>query len=110
MSAAENISRNVRRLRRARGWTQAEAAQRFVKITGAPPQSKAAWSAAERAPETGRPKSWTANEVAVLAELFGVPVGDLFEAQPPCRACNDRPPNGFTCNTCGAAGESGETR
>lgn len=104
MTAAENISRNVRRLRRARGWTQEEAAQLFGRIAGAPAMSKASWSAGERAPETGRPKSWTANEVAALAELFGIPVGDLFDPQPPCRACNDQPPAGFTCNTCGQAG------
>lgn len=104
MSAAHNISRNVRRLRRARGWTQEEATQRFAQIAGIPAMTKAWWSAGERAPETGRPKSWTANEVATLAELFEVPVGDLFEAQPPCRACGDKPPAGFTCNTCGTAG------
>lgn len=103
MTAAETISRNVRRLRRARGWTQEEAGQRFAAITGQP-QSKASWSAAERSPETGRSKSWTANEIAALAELFDVGVGDLFDPQPPCRVCGDQPPAGFTCNSCGAAG------
>lgn len=103
MSASENISRNVRRLRNARRWTQEEAAQRFIRITGAPSMSKASWSAGERAAETRRSKSWTANEIAALAELFDVPVGDLFQAQPPCRACEDNPPAGFTCNTCGGA-------
>ena len=105
MTAAENISRNVRRLRRARGWTQEEAGQRLAEITGKP-QSKASWSAGERHPETGRTKSWTANEVAALAVLFDVPVGDLFEPQPPCRACDGEPPAGFTCNTCGAGDAS----
>jgi transcriptional regulator with XRE-family HTH domain len=102
MSAAENISRNVRRLRRARGWKQAEVAEHMAALTGSP-WSAATWGAAERASEAGRTKSWTANEIAALAELFDMPVGDLFEPQPPCRACNDQPPVGFTCNTCGAA-------
>lgn len=102
MSAAHNISRNVRRLRLARGWTQTEAIQRFGKVSGEPKFSVVTWSAAERAPETKRTKSWTANEIAALAETFGVPVGDLFEAQPPCRACDGQPPAGFTCNSCGA--------
>jgi transcriptional regulator with XRE-family HTH domain len=105
MSASENISRNVRRLRRARGWTQAEAAKRFAEVAGAPSMSVASWSAGERAPETSRSKSWTANEIAALAELFDVSVGDLFEPQMPCRSCDGTPPVGFTCNTCGA-GES----
>lgn len=103
MSAAHNISRNVRRLRRARNWTQEEAALRFSQITGAPAMTNASWSAGERAAETNRSKSWTANEIAALAELFEVPVGDLFDRQPPCRACGDTPPAGFTCNTCGGA-------
>ncbi|MEX3206024.1 helix-turn-helix domain-containing protein [Streptomyces acidiscabies] len=103
MTAAEIISRNVRRLRRARGWTQAEAAQKLSAITGQL-LSNVSWSAAERSPETGRPKSWTANEIAALAELFDVPVGDLFEPQPPCRVCGEKPPVGFTCNACGMGG------
>jgi transcriptional regulator with XRE-family HTH domain len=103
VTAAEIISRNVRRLRRARGWTQAEAAQHLSIITGQL-LSNASWSAGERAAETGRPKSWTANEIAALAELFDVPVGDLFEPQPPCRSCGDQPPAGFTCNSCGTGG------
>jgi len=103
VTAAEIISRNVRRMRRARGWTQAEAAQRFTEITGQP-QSNASWSAGE---QVGRPRQrqWTANDIAGLAALFEVPVGDLFESQPPCRACGGEPPAGFTCNTCGTGGD-----
>lgn len=101
MSAAENISRNVRRLRRARGWTQAEAAQRFSTVAGQP-QSNASWSAGEQVGKS-RQRQWTANDVAALSMLFEVPIGDLFEATLPCRQCNDHPPAGFTCNTCGGA-------
>ncbi|MBE4735774.1 hypothetical protein [Streptomyces caniscabiei] len=100
MTAAEIISRNIRRLRRARGWTQAETAQRFSAITGQP-QSNASWSAGEQVGKA-RQRGWTANDIAALAELFGVPVGDLFEPQPPCRACDGKPPAGFACLTCGA--------
>lgn len=107
MSAAEIISRNVRRLRCAKGWTQAEAAKHMTVLTSGP-WSAATWGAAERAPESGRTKSWTANEIAALAELFGVTVGALFGEC--CPTCNYQPPAGFTCNTCGAAGiEGGET-
>jgi transcriptional regulator with XRE-family HTH domain len=103
MSAAETVSRNVRRLRRARGWTQTEAGQRFAAIAGCVPWSVAVWSAAEASGRV-RQRSWTADELAVLAELFRVPVGDLFDPQPPCPVCGDRPPVGFSCNSCGSAG------
>lgn len=99
MTAAETVSRNVRRLRLARGWTQEETAQRYSAVTGQP-QSKASWSAKE---QTGKARqaAWAANEVAAVSTVFGVPVGDLFDPQPPCRVCNDDPPAGFTCNSCG---------
>lgn len=102
MTAAEIISRNVRRMRLARGWTQAETARRFSEITGQP-QSVASWSAGEQVGKA-RQRQWLANDVAALALLFDVPVGDLFEPQPPCRSCNGEPPAGFTCNACGTGG------
>jgi hypothetical protein len=102
VTAAEIISRNVRRLRRARGWTQTEAAHRFSEITGQP-QSNASWSAGEQVGKS-RQRQWSANDIASLAVLFDVPVGDLFEPQPPCRSCGGEPPSGFTCNACGAGG------
>ncbi|MFB8101310.1 helix-turn-helix transcriptional regulator [Streptomyces sp. NPDC056007] len=109
MSAAHNISRNLRHFRRARGWTQAEVSRRFAEITGEAPRSVAAWSAAERSPESGRTRSWTANDVAALAVLFDVPIADLFEERPVCRGCEGEPPAGFTCNACGATGAVAES-
>jgi transcriptional regulator with XRE-family HTH domain len=100
MSAAQTVSRNVRRLRRARGWMQAEAAQRFAEILGVP-QSTASWSAGEQSNKP-RQRAWMANELAALAELFGVAIGDLFDEC--CSKCEGEPPVGFTCNTCGTAG------
>lgn len=103
MSAAHNVSRNVRRLRRAKGWQQDEAASRMTALTGVK-WTNGTWGSAERAPETGRTKSWTANEIAALAELFGVAIGELFiPTEEVCRACQGNPPAGFTCNTCGGA-------
>lgn len=98
MSAAENISRHVRRLREARGWTQEEAGRRLGDFTGRP-WSKASWSAAEA---RTRPYDWPADKVAAVAALFRVPVGDLFAKTLPCVACDGEPPAGFTCNECGA--------
>jgi transcriptional regulator with XRE-family HTH domain len=100
VSAAQTVSRNVRRLRRARGWMQAEAARKFAAILGAP-QSVASWSAGEQ-DDKPRQRSWTANELAALAELFEVAIGDLFNEC--CSKCAGDPPAGFTCNTCGTVG------
>jgi hypothetical protein len=101
VSAAHNISRNVRRFRRAKGWGQDEAAERMTAASGVK-WTNATWSAAERSPETGRPKSWKADEVAALADLFGVAVGALFaDPDQPCPTCGGMPPAGFTCNACG---------
>jgi transcriptional regulator with XRE-family HTH domain len=100
VSAAQTVSRNVRRLRRARGWTQEEAAERFREISGLP-QSKASWSAGEQVGKA-RQRLWTANDLAALAELFGVAIGDLFNER--CSKCAGDPPAGFTCDTCGTSG------
>lgn len=76
MTVAENVSRNVRRLRISRGWTQEEAGERFGAIYGEP-WSKAVWSAAEQTRGV-RQRSWAANELAALADLFGVSIPELL--------------------------------
>lgn len=79
----ETVSRNVRLLRIARGWTQEEAGRRFGELAGAP-WSNAVWSAAER---QTRPRDWTATEIALLSRLFAVPLGDLFKPENPIPTC-----------------------
>lgn len=82
----EIVSRNVRALRIARGWTQEEAGRRFGELTGAP-WSNAVWSAAE---SQTRPRDWTAAEIASLSRLFIVPLDDLFASEssvPTCPTC-----------------------
>lgn len=100
MSAAENISGRVRRLRKLKGWTQAEAVGQFNRVSGEN-WSEASWGLAERVGK-GRQRAWTANEIYALAQLFEVPVGDLFETF--CGRCEGTPPLGFTCNVCGSVG------
>lgn len=41
--------------------------------------------------------------VAIVRALKVDPAAVLRE--PTCRACGDLPPNGFTCNACGAGGD-----
>lgn len=78
---AKNIAANVRRLRRKRGWTQ-EQAGRVMHEHGGPLWSKAGWSWAERSVDGKRVRQFTAHELAVLAEIFEVEIGELF-AEPP---------------------------
>jgi transcriptional regulator with XRE-family HTH domain len=79
----ETVSRNVRVLRIARGWTQEEAGRRLGELTGTD-WSKAVWSAAER---QTRPREWTATEIVHLSRLFAVPLGDLFQPEHPTPTC-----------------------
>lgn len=86
--APRNIAYNVRRLRRARGWTQEQAAE-AVHSLGGPLWSKAAWSSIERSAETDRVRAFTAEEIVYFAETFEVPIAELFAPPPvPCPHCN----------------------
>lgn len=106
MSTAQNVSASVRRLRKARGWTQTEAGERFGAIYGEV-WSATTWMFAEKVGGR-RQRSWTANELAAVAELFGVTVDDLMSND--CTQCEGAPPQGFTCNLCGLPGGSAEHR
>jgi transcriptional regulator with XRE-family HTH domain len=98
-AVARCMSANVRRLRRARGWTQVEAAQRFAQIHGEH-WSNASWSQAEQS-DGSRQRAWTVDELVSMARLFGVPVSQFLPEMPACPRCKGEPPTGFTCNTCG---------
>jgi len=86
MSAARNVAANVRRLRREKKWTQAEAAHRLHRA-GGPLLTKASWSALERSAETDRVRAFTADEIASLASVFSVSVCALFAELPALVAC-----------------------
>ena len=47
----------------------------------------------------GRQRSFTAEEVARLAGIFGVKTWQLTTR---CTTCEGHPPTGFACLTCGA--------
>lgn len=79
----ETVSRNVRALRIARGWTQEEAGLRFGDLSGSP-WSNAVWSAAER---QTRPREWTAAEIAHLSRLFAVTLDELLTPEQPTPTC-----------------------
>lgn len=103
LDVSSTVSANVRSLRRARGWTQVEAAQRFAKVHGEH-WSNAVWSQAEQS-DGSRQRAWSVDELVSVAQLFGASPADLLSGpQPICPACQGKPPAGFTCNTCSADG------
>lgn len=106
MTPAENVSRNISRLRRQAGWTQKEACTRLAAITGSR-WSDVTWSQAEQVGGSCRQRAWNAGELSAMAALFRVTVGELLaDGGECCTQCEGRPPAGFTCNTCGAGSEA----
>lgn len=88
--AALTVSSNVRALRQARGWTQAQ-------LTAA---IGLGWSEVVMGmAEHGR-RAWTADEIAAAARALQVMPGRLFEVS--CDTCQGLPPAGFACLACGA--------
>lgn len=75
---ARRIAANVRALRLDQGWSQFDAV-RHLAASGGPVWSNVAWSSMETSAtaETVH-RSFTADDVAALAALFGVPVCALF--------------------------------
>lgn len=56
--------------------------------------------------ETARRDRLSVDELAALAEVFGMEPWDLVRPLPPaCDVCNDCPPAGFRCMGCGKEGK-----
>jgi len=100
MTPNEIAAGNVRRFRRARGWSQAELAGHWG-VT-----RRVVVNAEERGVRR-KPRVLGINDVVALAAAFGVSVTDLISPPPPCATCEDAPPEGFTCQACGADGFAG---
>jgi transcriptional regulator with XRE-family HTH domain len=71
------VAYNLARIRRARGYTQDEAAGMLEKASGKK-WTAATLSAAERTVKTGRSRFFDANEIATFARVFSVPVPYFF--------------------------------
>jgi transcriptional regulator with XRE-family HTH domain len=93
MTARQVVSQNVHALRVARGWTQAEFAERLG----------LGWSADTAGQAEHGRRVWTADEIAAAAFALSVPPGRLFWEADACSICHGTPPAGFVCGTCGAA-------
>lgn len=93
--APMTVAANIRYHRVKRGWSQTEAARIFHEH-GGPLWSKAMWSWTERSADGKKVRQFTAHEIAVMAEIFEVPIGDMFT-----------PPKLMTCPRCGGTGKIG---
>jgi DNA-binding XRE family transcriptional regulator len=96
-SGSQLVSYNMRRLRKARGWRQAElgAMLGWTNVTV---------SNAERPRAGRRARRFCIDDVIRVAGAFGVTVEDLLAPPADCRQCKGSPPPGYTCNTCGGPG------
>jgi transcriptional regulator with XRE-family HTH domain len=86
------VAANLRSIRARRGWTQIEVAERLSRLNGHKP-TQASISAMEVGGMNGRRRRFDADELYLLAEVFGVPViyfllpdpGDQRVAERLCR-------------------------
>ncbi|MFJ2110663.1 hypothetical protein ACIOEX_01820 [Streptomyces sp. NPDC087850] len=76
-TANEVVAYNLTRARRARGWTQAEAAERLQKKSGKT-WNAATLGAAERTAKLGRTRQFDANELLTFSLVFGQPIAYFF--------------------------------
>lgn len=93
---AHNVGRNIRNLRRALGWTQADLA-RAIAGPDAIVQNVMVSNM-----ENGKTVP-TYVRVCAYARALGVTPQRLFD-ESLCATCQQQPPRWFTCRVCGAAG------
>ncbi len=94
---AAQVAENVRRLRRRNRLSAQELAERTAEAGYHVTRSIIANL------ETRRREDVSVDELVALATAFDLePAALLKELPPACADCGDRPPRGFTCNTCGA--------
>ena len=88
------VGANIRVLRQRNGWTQATLGE----LMGW--QSNSTVCAAE-GHRDGHQRGFTSEEVQRLAIIFGL---DAWRLMTRCANCDGQPPQGFTCESCGANG------
>ncbi|WP_445396480.1 hypothetical protein ACSMX9_22695 [Streptomyces sp. LE64] len=95
---ARTLGRNLRVLRRARGWTRTDALAAWQTATGQT-ISLDQWGALERG--HGR-RTWTADRIARVMATFAVLPHEFMQPMAACDHCDDAPPPGYRCTECGA--------
>ena len=77
LSPCQIVAWNLERLRRARGWSQDQAAKELEPYLGYR-LSRAAFSQAERSLDGGKIRRFDADEIVAFSRVFEVPVGCFF--------------------------------
>ena len=77
LSPCQIVAWNLERLRRARGWSQDQAAKELAPYLGYR-LSRAAFSQAERSLDGGKIRRFDADEIVAFSRVFEVPVGCFF--------------------------------
>lgn len=90
------LFRNIRALRKMRGWSAARLSDAFTEAGH--PVSRSAIANME----SGRAATATVAFLFAAAEVFGTSAGDLAASL--CDTCQGSPPDGFICGTCGSKG------
>lgn len=97
MTPGARVLAHVRALRRGRGWSQAQLAERMA-AAGVP------WDRiVVTRIETGRREGISVDEMYALASVFNVEPHSLTTARVriTCPRCDGAPPAGFRCTACG---------
>lgn len=90
------VFRNMRTLRKARGWSAQELSERLADAGQLISRSSIANA------ENGRQETTTIGLLFALAHVFDVEVRVLTETStPPCTQCLGAPPLGYACLACG---------
>lgn len=93
------VTANVRRLRKMRGWSAQELSNRLT-AAGCPISQNTISGREAKSKAVSRV---SVDELAAFSAVFDRPITDLLAEEVACEQCAGEPPAGFTCNACGAA-------
>lgn len=97
MRISRRVVANIRRLRRARGWSAQELANRMDAVGC--PVSRSMISQRETGSQRIRV---SVDELVAFADVLDQPLDDLVHEEVACEQCAGSPPAGFRCRTCGS--------
>lgn len=99
---SHQVTRSVRILRRSRGWSLRELAERLG--AAGCPVSQMTLGRRERG--DGKRDDVSVDELYAFASVFGVPAASIVDASSRCDRCQGLPPAGLRCLACGAENHS----